>query len=284
MPTAGSPRRRASRRPIRQFVEGGWIGISVPAEFGGQGLPATLTSVVNEFLCSANMAFAMYPGLTQGAIAALLVHGSPAQKAHYLPKMVDRRMDRHDEPDRAALRHRPRPAAHQGGRRRATAATRSPATRSSSPPASTTSPTTSSTWCWPASRARRRAPGASRCSSCPSSCPRPTARSARATRVSCGSIEEKMGIHGNATCVMNYDGADRLADRRGEPRPAADVHDDERGAARRRRAGPGAVRSRLPDRRRLRQGAPAGPLAHRARNIPTSRPTRSSCTRTCAAC
>ena len=72
----------------KQIVEGGWIGISVPAEFGGQGLPATLTEIVNEFLCSANMAFAMYPGLTQGAIAALLVHASPELKAKYLPKMV----------------------------------------------------------------------------------------------------------------------------------------------------------------------------------------------------
>ena len=100
---------------FKQLVEGGWIGISVPAEFGGQGLPATLTVAVNEFLCSANMAFAMYPGLTQGAIAALLVHASPELKTKYLPKMVDRRMDRHHEPDRAALRHRSRPAAHQGG-------------------------------------------------------------------------------------------------------------------------------------------------------------------------
>ena len=64
----------------KQVAEGGWIGISVPVEFGGQGLPATLTEVVNEFLCSANMAFAMYPGLTQGAIAALLAHASPALK------------------------------------------------------------------------------------------------------------------------------------------------------------------------------------------------------------
>ena len=65
----------------RQIVEGGWIGISAPAEFGGQGLPMIMTQLVNEFLCSANMAFAMYPGLTQGAIAALLAHGSPEQKA-----------------------------------------------------------------------------------------------------------------------------------------------------------------------------------------------------------
>jgi len=73
---------------FRQIVEGGWIGISAPAEFGGQGLPMILTQLINEFLCSANMAFAMYPGLTQGAIAALFAHGTPEQKATYLPKMI----------------------------------------------------------------------------------------------------------------------------------------------------------------------------------------------------
>ena len=73
----------------KQIIDGGWIGISVPAEYGGQGLPATMTVMVNEFLCSANMAFAMYPGLTQGAIAALLVHASDALKKKYLPKMVE---------------------------------------------------------------------------------------------------------------------------------------------------------------------------------------------------
>src|SRR6476620_11131019 len=73
----------------KQIVEGGWIGISVPPEFGGQGLPATLTEIVNEFFCSANMAFAMYAGLTQGAIAALLTHASAELKTKYLPKMVE---------------------------------------------------------------------------------------------------------------------------------------------------------------------------------------------------
>ena len=72
-----------------QLTEGGWIGISAPAEFGGQGLPSTLTAIVNEFFCAANMAFAMYTGLTQGAIAALLTHASPELKAKYVPKMVE---------------------------------------------------------------------------------------------------------------------------------------------------------------------------------------------------
>src|SRR5438874_697456 len=69
---------------FKQLVEGGWIGISAPTEFGGQGLPMILTQIVNEFLSSSNLAFAMYPGLTQGAIAALIAHGSPELKARYL--------------------------------------------------------------------------------------------------------------------------------------------------------------------------------------------------------
>src|ERR1700730_12802572 len=76
------------KEAFRKLVEGGWIGISVPSEFGGQGLPIALTQTVNEFLASANMAFAMYPGLTQGAISALFVHGTPELKALYLPKLV----------------------------------------------------------------------------------------------------------------------------------------------------------------------------------------------------
>uniref|UniRef100_UPI002603209D acyl-CoA dehydrogenase C-terminal domain-containing protein n=1 Tax=uncultured Rhizobium sp. TaxID=155567 RepID=UPI002603209D len=71
------------------YCQGGWSGLSVPEEFGGQGLPYTLHSAVGEFMSSANMALMMYPGLTQGAIAAILVHGSDAQKQTYLPKMVE---------------------------------------------------------------------------------------------------------------------------------------------------------------------------------------------------
>ncbi|MFZ0720312.1 MAG: acyl-CoA dehydrogenase N-terminal domain-containing protein, partial [Xanthobacteraceae bacterium] len=61
----------------QRLTAGGWLGIAAPAEFGGQGLPMVLAQALNEFLCSANMAFAMYPGLTEGAIAALHTHGSP---------------------------------------------------------------------------------------------------------------------------------------------------------------------------------------------------------------
>src|SRR3984885_2610459 len=72
----------------KRLTEGGWIGLSAPAEFGGQGLPVVLAQAINEFLCSANMSFGMYPGLTQGAIAALLAHATAEQKALYLPKLI----------------------------------------------------------------------------------------------------------------------------------------------------------------------------------------------------
>jgi acyl-CoA dehydrogenase len=76
------------KEAYRQMVDGGWVGISVPTEFGGQGLPATMTTIVSEFIASANLAFSMYSGLTQGAIAAILHHASPEQKQTYLPKLT----------------------------------------------------------------------------------------------------------------------------------------------------------------------------------------------------
>src|ERR1700749_580270 len=68
------------KEAFRQVAEGGWLGVSAPTEYGGQGLPVTLSQAVNEFQISANMAFSMYGGLTMGATAALIVHGSAAQK------------------------------------------------------------------------------------------------------------------------------------------------------------------------------------------------------------
>ena len=131
--TAASPRRRASRRPIEQYADGGWMGISAPAEFGGQGLPETMTHHRQRV-----------PGVGQHGLRhvsgpdAGRDRGDPrarhAGAEGSLPAEDDRGpLDRHHEPDRAALRHRPRPAAHQGGQAGATAATRSPAPRSSSP-------------------------------------------------------------------------------------------------------------------------------------------------------
>src|ERR1700761_2801368 len=76
------------KNAYKQVAAGGWFGLSAPTEYGGQGLPVTLSQAVNEFQISANMAFSMYGGLTMGATAALLVHGTPEQKQTYVPKMI----------------------------------------------------------------------------------------------------------------------------------------------------------------------------------------------------
>ncbi len=72
----------------RAYVESGWGTLALPPDFGGQGLPHVLATVVEEYLNSACHAFNMYPGLTHGAVAALMATGSDALKAHYLPKLV----------------------------------------------------------------------------------------------------------------------------------------------------------------------------------------------------
>jgi hypothetical protein len=76
------------KEAYKAYAEGGWVGISGPTEYGGQGLPLALAVALSEYTQSANLAFAMYPGLTNGAAAALRVHGSAEQKAKYLPKLT----------------------------------------------------------------------------------------------------------------------------------------------------------------------------------------------------
>ena len=73
---------------FKQLGDGGWLGLVGPPQYGGQGLPVVLAQPVNEFMMSSNMAFSMYPGLTQGAMAALLVHGNDEQKQKFIPNML----------------------------------------------------------------------------------------------------------------------------------------------------------------------------------------------------
>lgn len=72
----------------RGYVDAGWGGVPLPEAFGGGGFPRTVGLVIQEMMTSANMAFALCPLLTQGAIEALLNYGSDQQKERYLPKMV----------------------------------------------------------------------------------------------------------------------------------------------------------------------------------------------------
>ncbi|MEL7253903.1 MAG: acyl-CoA dehydrogenase C-terminal domain-containing protein [Pseudomonadota bacterium] len=71
-----------------QVREGGWPGLDLPEEYGGQGMPVVLGTAVGEIFSAANQAFTMYHGLTHGAASAILAHGSDAQKNTYLPKMA----------------------------------------------------------------------------------------------------------------------------------------------------------------------------------------------------
>ncbi len=71
------------------FSEGGWCGLSADPEFGGMGMPVLMNTVMQEMICSANMSFGMYPGLSQGCYEALHHFGTDEQKALYLPKLIE---------------------------------------------------------------------------------------------------------------------------------------------------------------------------------------------------
>jgi alkylation response protein AidB-like acyl-CoA dehydrogenase len=77
------------REAYAALREGGWPSLSGDPEFGGQGLPECVNKLVEEMICSANLSFSLYPGLTHGAVRALEVHGSPELKAVYLQKMTE---------------------------------------------------------------------------------------------------------------------------------------------------------------------------------------------------
>lgn len=76
------------KEAYQQFVENGWPGLHQPTEFDGQGLPFLMQSCVSEMWNASNMAFALCPMLTAGAIEAINAHGSDEIKKTYLPKMV----------------------------------------------------------------------------------------------------------------------------------------------------------------------------------------------------
>lgn len=189
-----------------QLVEGGWIGISVDVEYGGQGLPVIVTQAVNEFMTSSNMAFAMYSGLTQGAIAALSVHGSPEQKRTYLPHMVAGKWtgtmnltESHCGTDLGLLRSKAVPQPDGSYKITGTKIFISAGEHDLS----------ENVVHLVLARIEGAPAGIKGISLfvVPKFLPNPDGSIGTRNAVMCGSIEEKMGIHGNSTCVMNYDGA-----------------------------------------------------------------------------
>jgi alkylation response protein AidB-like acyl-CoA dehydrogenase len=188
------------------YRAGGWMGLSVPEEYGGQGLPYTLGAVMNEFASASNMALAMYPGLTMGAVAALLVHATEEQKQTYIPRMISgdwtgtmNLTEPHCGTDLGLLKTK---AVPNGDGSYAISGTKIfisagehdmseniihlVLARIEGAPAGTKG---ISLFVVPKFLVNADGSLGAR------------------NPVSCGSIEHKMGIHGNSTCVMNYDGA-----------------------------------------------------------------------------
>jgi acyl-CoA dehydrogenase len=194
------------KNAYKQIVEGGWIGISVPAEFGGQDLPATMTVAVNELFCSANMAFAMYPGLTQGAIAALLTHASQELKTKYLPKMVEgvwtgtmNLTEPHCGTDLGLLRAKAVKQSDGSFKITGTKIFISAGEHD-----------LSDNIIHLVLARIEGAPAGTKGISLfvvPKIMVKDDGSLGERNGVACGSIEEKMGIHGNSTCVMNYEAA-----------------------------------------------------------------------------
>ena len=188
------------------YCQGGWIGLAVPPEFGGQGLPYTLHAAVGEYMSSANMALMMYPGLTQGAIAAILVHGSDAQKQAYLPKMVEgtwsgtmNLTEPHCGTDLGLLRTKAVPQADGSYKLSGQKIFISAGEHGM----------TDNIIHLVIARIEGAPEGTKGISLfiVPKFMVNEDGSLGAGNSVSCGAIEHKMGIHGNSTCVMNYDEA-----------------------------------------------------------------------------
>ncbi len=194
------------KEAYKQVAEGGWLGLSAPAEFGGQGLPVTLSQTVAEFQISANMAFSMYGGLTMGATAALIVHGKPEQKAMFLPKMVAGEWtgtmnltEPHCGTDLGLLRTKAVPQDDGSYKISGTKIFISAGEHDLA----------DNIIHLVLARIEGAPAGIKGVSLfvVPKFLVNADGSIGARNGVMCGSIEHKMGIHGNSTCVMNYDGA-----------------------------------------------------------------------------
>ncbi|MFI8480349.1 acyl-CoA dehydrogenase C-terminal domain-containing protein [Pseudomonas sp. NPDC078700] len=194
------------REAFRTYTEGGWSGLTALPEYGGQGLPHVLGIVVREITSSANMAFSMFAGLSHGAANAIVNGGTDAQKALFLPPMIEGRWtgtmnltEPHCGTDLGLLRSRAQPQddgsySISGTKIFISAGEHDLAeniihlvlARLPDAPAGVKG---ISLFIVPKFLINAEGSLGAR------------------NGVQCGSLEEKMGIHGNPTCVMNYDGA-----------------------------------------------------------------------------
>ncbi len=187
-------------------VEDGWASLVGEPEYGGQGLPYVLGMAVSEMMASANIAFAMYPGLTGGAMEAIEIGGTEEQKALYLPKMISGQWtgtmnltESHCGTDLGLLRTKAEPQSDGTYRITGTKIFISAGEHDLAENI--------------VHLVLARIPGGPEGVKgislfiVPKWLVHPDGTLGDRNAVNCGALEEKMGIHGNATCVMNYDSA-----------------------------------------------------------------------------
>ena len=194
------------KEAYRAYREGGWVGLSASEEFGGQGLPHVVGTAMEEFRMAANQSFGMYPGLTMGAVAAIMVKGSEEQKARFVPKMVSGEWggtmnltESHAGTDLGLIRTRAVPKSDGSysitGTKIFISGGDHDLTENIIHLVLAKTPD---------------APESSKGISLfivPKFLVNDDGSLGERNAVSCGSIEHKMGIRAQATCVMNYDGA-----------------------------------------------------------------------------
>ncbi len=194
------------KEALKAMSDGGWTAMDCDPEYGGQGLPYVMHTAAQETLVSANMAFQMYQGLTHGAYSAIYFHGSEAQKKTYLPKMTTcewtgtmNLTEPHCGTDLGLMRTKAEPQddgsyAVTGQKIFISAGDHDMADNI-------------------IHLVLAKIPGGPEGIKgvslfiVPKILVNDDGSLGERNAVSVGKIEEKMGIHGNATCVMNYDGA-----------------------------------------------------------------------------
>ncbi len=194
------------REAYAKLREGGWMGLDCDPEYGGQGMPYILGTAVGEIFVSANMAFNMYQGLTHGAYSTINAHGTEEQKATFLPKMVEgiwsgtmNLTEPHCGTDLGLIRTRAEPQDDGTYRITGTKIFISAGDQD----------ITENVIHLVLARAPGGGPGTKGISLfiVPKFLVNDDGSLGARNAVSVGNLEKKMGIHGNATCVMNYDGA-----------------------------------------------------------------------------